>query len=123
MKLPSDTLEQEMRDRLAEKNERIAELRETVEDLVWQFGYSGVCDGRRCISDGGLSALEGAFAVLGWESPYFVPDEASGGCDVAGCQEWSSSGNVTPDGYKWLCLQHGKDYRAGAPLVYRETTQ
>ena len=45
-------------------------LRETVEDLVRQFAYETVVDGVPCLWTGGLSALEGAFAVLGWSDPY-----------------------------------------------------
>jgi hypothetical protein len=46
------------------------ELRETVEDLVRQFAYRTSVDGVPAYTAGGLSALEGAFAVLGWDDPH-----------------------------------------------------
>lgn len=84
-------------------------LMETIEDLVRQFAYSTVRDGVPCLSDGGLSALEGAFAVLGWESPYPCPE---GACEAPGCAEWATCGTSTPDGYKRLCGNHCREVTA-----------
>ncbi len=50
------------------------ELRETVEDLVRQFAYPTIVDGVPALTTGGLSALEGAFRVLGWDDPHMVED-------------------------------------------------
>jgi hypothetical protein len=47
----------------------------TIEDLVRQFAYQTVVDGVLCYTTGGLSALEDAFAVLGWGDPHPVSDE------------------------------------------------
>jgi hypothetical protein len=58
------------------------DLRETVEDLAWQFAHRTVRDGVPALTAGGLSALEGAFAALGWSDPFPCPDEA---CDHPGC--------------------------------------
>lgn len=44
--------------------------RETIEDLVRQFACVTIVDGVLCYTTGGLSALEGAFAVLGWSDPW-----------------------------------------------------
>lgn len=84
------------------------ELRDCIEDLVDQFGYQGVKDGRRCLHTGGLSALEHAFDVLGWDDPHFVTD---GGCEHPGCVEWATCGTPTPDGYKRLCSKHFDEVR------------
>jgi hypothetical protein len=46
------------------------DLIETIEDLVRQFAYPTNKDGAPAYTAGGLSALEGAFAVLGWSDPY-----------------------------------------------------
>lgn len=51
-----------------------AELLETIEDLVYQFAYRGTKDGVPVLITGGLSALEGAFAVLGWDDPHPIAD-------------------------------------------------
>lgn len=86
------------------------ELLETVEDLVRQFAYPGrVMDGAPSLTTGGLSALEGAFAVLGWSDPYPCPE---GACEHPGCTEWATCGTPTPDGYKRLCGMH---YREAQP--------
>lgn len=57
------------------------ELRETVEDLVLQFAYPTTKNGVPVLTTGGLSALEGAFAVLGWDDPHVLekPHEQYGG--------------------------------------------
>lgn len=80
--------------------------REVVEDLCMQFAYRSVVNGRHCLTTGGLGALEGAFAALGWEEPHY-PEE--GGCQHPGCAQWASCGTPTSSGYKWLCSEH---YRA-----------
>lgn len=82
------------------------ELRATIEDLVWQFAYQAVRDGVPCLSTGGLSALEGAFAVLGYDDPHPVPELV---CDVSGCTAWATSGTPTPDGYQRLCGEHYRE--------------
>ncbi len=79
------------------------DLRETIEDLVRQFAYPTVKDGVPCLWHGGLSALEGAFAVLGWESPHPSQGDA---CQYPGCAEWATCGSVTVDGYQRTCGAH-----------------
>jgi len=79
------------------------ELMETIEDLVRQFAYPTVKNGVPCLTTGGLSTLEGAFAVLGWDDPHLCPE---GACEAEGCTDWATCGTPTPDGYKWLCGTH-----------------
>lgn len=74
-------------------------LREALEDMVRQFGYVG--DGK--IGTCGLSALEGAFAALGWDDPCPAPVELI--CDEPGCGAASSCGAPgTP--YRYTCYKH-----------------
>lgn len=82
-------------------------LREALEDMVWQFAYCGkMANGRLGLTTGGLSALEGAFAELGWDDPHPVPERE---CQAEGCHDEATCGTPTPDGYKRLCGEH---YRA-----------
>jgi hypothetical protein len=73
--------------------------------VVWQFGYRTVYRGKRTIGTGGLSALEGAFEVLGWSDPHEVDED---GCDWPGCEEWATSGTPVPatGDYKRVCGAH-----------------
>ena len=79
------------------------DLREMVEDLVRQFAHQTVKDGVPHYSTGGLSALEGAFQVLGWSDPQPAPE---GGCEAEGCTQWATCGTPTPEGYKRLYYAH-----------------
>lgn len=75
-------------------------LRDALEDMVRQFGYYA---GGAYIT-GGLSALEGAFAELGWKDPHPAPEDA---CQEPGCGERRTCGWPTPDGgYRWTCAEH-----------------
>lgn len=87
--------------------EHESELLETIEDLVRQFAYQTVKDGVPCLGTGGLSAMESAFEVLGWEEdPHPVPDQA---CEAPGCTAWATCGTPTPDGYRRLCGAHYRE--------------
>ena len=79
------------------------DLRETIEDLALQFGYQTTKNGVPVLTAGGLSALEGAFAVLGWDDPRPMPEAA---CQADGCGAWATCGTPTPNGYKRLCGKH-----------------
>lgn len=57
-------------------------LREFAEDVANQFGYAGMRDGHSVLSTGGLSTLEWAFAILGWDDPHPVPERE---CEVPTC--------------------------------------
>src|SRR4051812_19687259 len=86
---------------------RLAQIRENwravVEDLVGQFAFKSNDDKRHWLHTGGLSALEDAFAALGWEDPHYVEE---GGCEHPGCARWATCGTPTPDGYRRLCGEH-----------------
>ena len=87
-------------------NSDTTELREALEDMVWQFAYrfDGAAKRPPTLSTGGLSALEHAFDVLGWSDPKKCPDSS---CDIQGCQKWPTSGNPLPNGDYWhLCSDH-----------------
>lgn len=73
------------------------EYRDALEDMVWQFAYKSNGKGRRPASlfTGGLSALEHAFDVLGYDDPHPAPE---GECVVKGCRNWATCG--TPKGAK-----------------------
>jgi len=91
--------------------------KDALEGMVWQFGYKGVKGGESIIWCGGLSALEEAFEVLGWEDPHYVEDCDGVICDVTGCAEWVSSQGIvwSEKGYWCVCSVHSQAYREGAP--------
>lgn len=84
------------------------ELREVVNDLVWQFGYRVVNKGRPSITSGGLSALEDAFDTLGWDDPHFLDEDEQKGatCEIAGCVEFRVAGARWDGLYVGLCSSH-----------------
>jgi hypothetical protein len=93
-------------------------VREALEDMVYQFGYYTVKDGQPAIGTGGLSALEEAFEVLGWDDPYVIPDPVW--CDAPvtpRCPNRPTSGTPTPDGYKHFCHEHFSYWQNGAALA------
>jgi hypothetical protein len=67
--------DEEILRRLAARDSEIKALREALEDMVGQFAYETGRLGE--ITTGGLSALEHAFSVLGWDDPH-VLDAALG---------------------------------------------
>lgn len=79
-------------------------LREALADMAWQFGYRTTISGAAALHTGGVSALERAFALLGWDDPYMAPDSSQ--CDINNCHDWSSSGLLWGDLYLWLCSEH-----------------
>lgn len=80
-------------------------MKEVLEDMVYQFGYQGVIKGKPVISTGGLSALESAFAALGWEDPHILSEEGNT-CEIAGCMNEISSGLNWGRYYLSLCSKH-----------------
>ena len=88
--------------------------KDALEDMVWQFAYRVVKNGKPCLANGGLSALEHAFDVLGWDNPYPVGEEME--CDIEGCHNWRSP-QIHWDGvYVLICDEHFKDYCDRKPL-------
>lgn len=79
------------------------EMREFAKDVVYQFGYYGQYDGRLHIGNGGLSTLEEAFDILGWDNPHPAPEFE---CEIDGCHEHATCGAPTSDGYKRMCGKH-----------------
>ena len=86
-------------------------------DMVFQFGHRGVKNGRPMIWTGGLSALEGAFGVLEWDDPHYLPEQGYT-CEVQGCMEADTCG--TPWGestlYLRLCTKHHTQLCKGYPM-------
>lgn len=84
-----------------------SKYRDALEDMVYQFGYDCVKDGQPALCTGGLSALEGAFAALGWAEPYVIPDPVW--CDAPvtpRCPNRTTCGTPTTAGYKRFCHDH-----------------
>ena len=79
------------------------EIKEFAEDVAYQFGYYFPIKDMLCISTGGLSTLERAFDILGWNDPHHVPECE---CEAPGCHEHANCGTPTKDGYKRLCGKH-----------------
>ena len=79
------------------------EIKEFAEDVAYQFGYYFPIKDILYISTGGLSTLEWAFRILGWNDPHPVPEFE---CEVPGCHEYATCGTPTKDGYKRVCGKH-----------------
>ena len=79
------------------------EIKEFAEDVAYQFGYYFPIKDMLYISTGGLSTLEWAFRILGWNDPHPVPECE---CEVPGCHEHANCGTQTKDGYKRVCGKH-----------------
>ena len=88
---------------------RIAELQDALESMVCQFAYWS--EGVGGYTTGGLSALEEAFEVLGWEDPHPAPEAR---CDEPGCMKQRTCGTPKIQGmgtaeggeYRWTCHDH-----------------
>ena len=93
----------------AMSDEELADMREFAEDVAYQFGYYCQNGGRLHITHGGLSTLEWAFDILGWENPHPVPECE---CEIDGCHEHATCGTPTADGYKRVCGKHFRNYCA-----------
>ena len=87
------------------------DLVEFAEDVAYQFGYYCQNKGRLHITHGGLSTLERAFDILGWENPHPVPECE---CEIDGCYEYATCGTPTKEGYKRLCYKHWKEIQEEA---------
>ena len=86
------------------------EIKEFAEDVAYQFGYYFPIKDMLYISTGGLSTLERAFDILGWNDPHPVPECE---CEVPGCHEHANCGTPTKDGYKRLCGKHFAELHRG----------
>ena len=79
------------------------EIKEFAEDVAYQFGYYFPIKDILYISTGGLSTLEWAFRILGWNDPHPVPECE---CEFPGCHKHATCGTPTKDGYKRVCGKH-----------------
>jgi hypothetical protein len=79
------------------------DMKEFAADVAYQYGYYGQYNGRLHIGHGGLSTLEWAFDILGWDNPHPVPEFE---CEIDGCHEHATCGAPTSDGYKRMCGKH-----------------
>lgn len=85
----------------------IERQREALESMVHQFAYWS--ENGPGLWTGGLSALEDAFEVLGWEADLHpMPDMA---CDEPGCTKQQSCGWPSDAGYRLTCGEHMKPVR------------
>ena len=90
------------------------EIKGFAEDVAYKFGYYFPIKDILYISTGGLSTLEWAFRILGWNEPHPVPECE---CEVPGCHEHATCGTPTKDGYKRVCGKHFAElYRDEAAL-------
>lgn len=79
------------------------EIKGFAEDVAYQFGYYFPIKDMLYISTGGLSTLERAFDILGWNDPHPVPECE---CEFPGCHEHATCGTPTKNGYKRVCGKH-----------------
>ena len=87
----------------------VDDMKEFAEDVAYQFGFYVHKDERLCITHGGLSTLEWAFDILGWDNPHPIPESE---CEVEGCHEHATCGIPTADGYKRMCGKHCREHLA-----------
>ena len=93
------------------------EIKGFAEDVAYQFGYYFPIKDILYISTGGLSTLERAFDILGWNDPHPVPECE---CEVPGCHERANCGTPTKDGYKRVCGKHFAElYREDAEAALK----
>lgn len=89
-------------------------IKSALESMVWQFGHHGVKNGKPIIWTGGLSALEEAFEVLGWQDPHYLQEKGNT-CEIKGCVEPITSQTTWDDLYLCLCREHHHDCCSGKP--------
>ena len=93
----------------------MSKYKEALEAMVFQFGYYGVKDDKPIIFTGGLSALESAFEILGWDDPHYLPEEGYT-CEIQGCMKHDTCGTHWGDKlYLRLCSSHYADSYTGKP--------
>jgi hypothetical protein len=91
----------------SEKGVKGSEEKEALQGMVEQFAYWSEKAGG--FTTGGLSALEDAFRVLGWEDPHPAPWAR---CDEPDCMDQATCGTPTMNirdkvyGYRRTCSKH-----------------
>lgn len=83
--------------------------RDALESMVHQFAYWS--DKAGGYWTGGLSALEEAFDVLGWDDPHPEPEAR---CDEPGCMGQITCGWPSANGYRRTCYDHSEYPRRDA---------
>ena len=99
-----DRLQRDVQDERIRANafvEQTLKLKESLENMCCQFAFWSESKGGQWT--GGISALEEAFNVLGWEDPHV--DESTQ-CNEPGCRKEATYGTPTKNGYKRLCYEH-----------------
>ena len=86
------------------------EIKGFAEAVAYQFGYYFPIKDILYISTGGLSTLERAFWILGWNDPHPVPECE---CEFPGCHKHANCGTPTKDGYKRVCGKHFAELHRG----------
>jgi DNA repair exonuclease SbcCD ATPase subunit len=86
---------------LATLKEAVTDLAVCITDLLSMFAYR--LDDPPRISTGGLSVLEDAFEILGYDDPHPIPERQ---CQFEGCTKTATSGTPTKNGYMRVCLKH-----------------
>jgi len=99
----------EFKRQLAQRDEQIAGQREALLSMVVHFAYWSEPAGG--YMTGGLSALEEAFDVLGWDDPHPEPEAR---CDEPGCMAQATCGISTRDSYRRVCGDHFRAIDAAA---------
>lgn len=77
------------------------QLTAALEDMCYQF--AGWHDSKGGYMTNGLSALEGAFATLGWKEPHICKAVQ---CDEPGCKKQRTCGWRSKKGYRRTCSGH-----------------
>jgi hypothetical protein len=101
-----DSLNLKPMDKMRMKRE--PDLIACIADLVSMFAYK--LDDPPRISTGGLSVLEDAFEILGYDDPHPMPERQ---CQFEGCTKTATSGTPTEDGYRRVCLKHFEEINNG----------
>ena len=91
------------RDDSTPESRQIDRLTAALEDMCYQFG--GWNPKKGGLMTNGLSALEYAFEVLGWDEPHPVPSMQ---CDEPRCKKQRTCGWPSPKGYRNTCGEHAR---------------
>lgn len=76
-----DELEAELRDSDGADAERLGEF---AEEVIRQFAYRVKTNGHCAFTAGGLSVLEEAFDIVGWDDPHWCQEEEEGSVTTLG---------------------------------------
>ncbi len=79
----------------------VEKLTAALEGMCYQYG--GWANGG-LVTDG-MSDLEYAFEILGWDEPHPVPSMQ---CDEPGCNKQGTCGWPSDTGYRRTCSEHHK---------------